>query len=189
MANEIPSQEYLRECFTYDSETGLLLWNERPSSHFSDKSGCQRWNSRNAGKEAIRSVTAQGYYRGAINNKNVLAHRIVWKMIHGVDAISIDHIDGNGLNNRLNNLRSVSHSENMRNQRLRADNKSGVPGVYFVRRVGLWACKIQANGKVHSLGYFKTLDEALQKRRSSIVGLGFHENHGAPRAERMGDNG
>lgn len=62
-----------------------------------------------------------------------LVHRIIWVMLNGTvsEEKDIDHIDGNGLNNAYNNLREVEKSINSRNKRIRADNKTGVNGIYY----------------------------------------------------------
>lgn len=69
-------------------------------------------------------------------------------------GVEVDHIDGNGLNNRRSNLRLSTRAQNQWNQRTRADNKSGVKGVYLSRS-GKWCAQIKANGKNKGLGKFK----------------------------------
>lgn len=60
-----------------------------------------------------------------------LAHRIIWQLVHGAipGGMQIDHIDGNRLNNRIENLRLVTHTLNMRNKATGKDNQTGVKGV------------------------------------------------------------
>jgi hypothetical protein len=52
----------------------------------------------------------------------------------GINGNKIDHIDGNGLHNNLNNLRVVTSSQNNINQRIRKDNASGYKGVYYYKK-------------------------------------------------------
>lgn len=63
-----------------------------------------------------------------------LIHRIIWVMLNGQvsEEKEIDHIDGNGLNNKYSNLREVEKSINSRNKRIRSDNKTGVNCVHYV---------------------------------------------------------
>lgn len=72
----------------------------------------------------------------------------------------VDHIDGNGLNNRRSNLRPASRAENARNRRANANNKTGFKGVHFHKRKGKWQAYINVNGKRLHLGRFDTADEA-----------------------------
>lgn len=72
----------------------------------------------------------------------------------------IDHIDGNPANNRIDNLRSATHAQNLANTKRRRDNTSGYKGVRLHKSSGLWNARIKAGDKVHSLGYFKTAELA-----------------------------
>lgn len=76
------------------------------------------------------------------------------------DGQEVDHINGNGLDNRRSNLRIVTHAENMLNARPRADNTSGFKGVSFHRATGKWQSGIRINGKRRGLGLFATPEDA-----------------------------
>lgn len=176
------TQEHLNEMFFYDPDTGVLTWKIRPSHHFPDLRSFKTMNAKLAGKEAGAVVSG---YR-LINHKGTphKAHRLIWIMVHGCidDSLSIDHIDGNGLNNRISNLRLVSHKENLKNQRLRSSNTSGVTGVSFVKARGLWEAHIGGgNGKKKSLGHFASKADAIAARKKAEIKLGYHKNHGKPR--------
>ena len=71
---------------------------------------------------------------------------------------SIDHINGNGLDNRKENLRICSHKMNMANQRVRSNNKSGFKGVH--KQGEKWVASICSNYKINYLGIFNTPEEA-----------------------------
>lgn len=76
-----------------------------------------RWNNTFAGKRAFTARHERGYLRGLINGRQYRAHRIIYKMCHDTEPAFIDHINGDTGDNRLVNLRSVSHAENMQNQK------------------------------------------------------------------------
>ena len=72
----------------------------------------------------------KGYVRVRVNKITYYAHRIIYKMWHGVDPGNnhIDHRDGNKSNNLITNLRMVRHSENLRNQAPRRAEEGLPPG-------------------------------------------------------------
>lgn len=73
-----------------------------------------------------------------------------------------DHINGNTLDNREENLRSATNAQNTQNQGLRLDNTSGYKGVTWDKRDKKWKAQIEANGKGKSLGNFDTPELAYQ---------------------------
>lgn len=85
----------------------------------------------------------------------------------------VDHIDGDGLNNRRANLRVVFHGENMKNSRLRINNSSGVKGVRL-DPTGKWRAEIRNDGKRHYLGLFQTKESAAEAYANASTNL-----HGA----------
>jgi outer membrane murein-binding lipoprotein Lpp len=76
----------------------------------------------------------------------------------------VDHIDNNRANNRLENLRWATFSENQMNSSLCKVNTSGVKGVHYYKPYGKWMAHIRINRKKITIGYFKTLEEAQQAR-------------------------
>ena len=89
--------------------------------------------------------------------KTVQMHRLLLGFPNGMQ---VDHIDGNGLNNRRCNLRTATQSQNMHNRFLSKSNKSGVRGVCWCKRTGKWRVGITLNKKQKHIGYFSDLDEA-----------------------------
>lgn len=73
-----------------------------------------------------------------------------------------DHINGNPLDNRKDNLRFCTQGENLRNTKIRKDNKSGHKGVYFVKRKRKFCALITVNGNTKYLGEFVLKDEAAE---------------------------
>jgi hypothetical protein len=90
----------------------------------------------------------------------------------------IDHINGDRSDNRLQNLRSVTVSDNNRNHPIQKRNRSGAHGVRHDARRNRWRAEITFEGKITFLGSFKNLDDAVAARLAAQKSLGFHENHG-----------
>lgn len=86
-------------------------------------------------------------------------HRL---MVACPEGLFVDHINGNGLDNRRSNLRICTHAENMRNRKTHSNNKSGYKGVYFDKDGSRWRAQIRAEGKKHSLGSFDTPEKAYE---------------------------
>lgn len=72
----------------------------------------------------------------------------------------VDHINGNGLDNRKENLRICNDSENQRNKRIGSSNKSGYKGVCWISSRGKWKVYVQVDKKRIHLGYFENLIDA-----------------------------
>ena len=140
-----------------------------------------KWNCRWAGKDAFTATEGAGrwglYRVGTLLAEHYKAHRIIYKMVHGSDAYHIDHINGDTLDNRPCNLRSVTASENGKNQRLRNTNKSGVMGVLFNEKTGRWVAQIRIDYKSKRLGTFDSKEDAVAARKAAETLFGFHENH------------
>lgn len=86
-------------------------------------------------------------------------HVLMHREIMGFPDSFVDHINGNGLDNRKENLRLVTHAENMRNRRVQANNKSGFRGVHQ-KKDGFWYAQIKIDGVQKYLGCYKTPQEA-----------------------------
>lgn len=101
-----------------------------------------------ARRDAASVYAARTVWTGS-KHITVLMHRLISGCADGVIP---DHKDGDGLNNRRDNLRDASNSQNTRNSRRRVNNKSGIKGVVLTAR-GRWQAQIRVNGKDHWLGY------------------------------------
>lgn len=179
------SIETLKEMFSLDPVTGVIHWKERPIHHFrasatrTQQHAANRTNAQHAGKVAFTSRHQLGYLRAEIGGKLWQAHRVVFALFHGrYPEGDIDHINGNPADNRPVNLREVTHAENMRNQRLRMNNKSGRVGVHRHNQSGKWAAAIRVNGKHLSLGLHDSQDAAIAARAIAERQHGYHPNHG-----------
>ena len=140
------------------------------------KDGCLY---RKKDNKKIGTKAGAGYLYTYTNGSVFSIHRIIYTM-HNPDfdqSLSIDHIDGNPLNNKIENLRAVTHKQNLRNQKLRNTNTSGVMGVYK-HGDDSWTARIKVDGVFMYLGLFKDFNEAVKVRKQAEVDYGFHTNHG-----------
>jgi len=113
----------------------------------------------------LGNVNSSGYMTFQINRKSQQVHRLAWLHEYGyLPEHHIDHIDGNKLNNRISNLRHVTRSCNLQNQKERSDNKSGFPGVSFRKKDKKYIASIQINKKWMYIGCFESAIEAALAR-------------------------
>ena len=96
--------------------------------------------------------------------KMIKMHRLIMNAIGGK---VIDHINHNTAYNRKVNLRVISQTENMKNMRLKANNKSGVAGVCKETRTGKWIVTIYFDKHSKSLGRFDSFDDAVAARKAA----------------------
>ena len=113
------------------------------------------------------------YIRSFFDGKVLYNHRLIWVWMTGEQPDQIDHIDGNGLNNKWDNLRSVPQSVNSKNLKMYATNTSGKTGVCFRKDSSRWRARIMVDNKSISLGTFATKDEALAVRADAEVKYNF----------------
>lgn len=171
--------DQVRALLRYDRATGKLFWRERPRDMCPSDGQWKRWNSRWVGQEAFTAVDTHGYLKGTIFAQVLRAHRVIWLMETGAwpDA-DIDHINGSRTDNRIENLRDVSRSQNLRNASLSVKNTSGVTGVWWHEPTKKWGARISTNTGPKYLGYFSCFAKAVRMRRASERENGFSDRHG-----------
>ena len=134
-----PSQEEINKVLVY--KDGDLIWRERGNGKF---------DKQFAGKKA-GSLHSKGYWVVRFNQFGaVMAHLIVWTMHNGEipKGMDIDHIDGDKLNNKIDNLRLATRSQNFCNIGLRSNNKSGHKNVFWSKQSKKWRVDINFNKKI-----------------------------------------
>jgi hypothetical protein len=160
--------EFLRGRLDYDPAAGSIKWRITTTRT-------------KAGAEA-GAITRDGYRDISISmcgkKRGVKAHRIAWALAYGRwPEKDIDHINGNRLDNRLENLRDISRSHNLQNQqKSHARNKSGaaIPGVWWSEEKLKYRVQGYIDGKRRHVGYFKSIADAeaasLDFRRANYKG-------------------
>lgn len=168
----IPTVEYLRQRLRYEPKTGKLFWRECPTRR-------PQWNGRYAGREAFTAKNDGLYFVGNLGNGALRAHRVIWAMVTGAWPVDeIDHIDHDRSNNRIENLREVTRTENGRNTSKPKTNTSGVVGVTWNGVTGMWQAQIEICRKNNVLGQFACFDDAVAARKDAEIKHRFHRNHG-----------
>lgn len=106
------------------------------------------------------AIAVNGRVYVQFDGKKHLAHRLVWIMHNGDCPEFLDHIDGNPLNNCIENLRPATKAQNAMNRVVKSDNKLGVKGV--CKRKNKYAAQIYAEGKNIFIGLFDSVSEAAE---------------------------
>jgi hypothetical protein len=142
-------EKMILEHLMYTPQDGKVWWIKHPRR--STANGTEAGN-----------MMKNGYRKLKFCGKQYLTHRVAWLLHHGSWPVGdIDHIDGNPANNKLSNLRDVSHRVNIQNRKsATTKNKTGLLGV--VKRRNKYAAHIHKNGKQIYLGLFPTAELAHQ---------------------------
>ena len=159
--------------FYYDPYTGKVFWKERVWREGGDftQSGINGFNTRFADRIAGR--TNKPYPTAAITHngvhyRDISISRLAWLLHYGSWPTGlVRHLDGDSLNNSINNLVSVTRAEVQQSIRKNSSNTSGFQGVSKpVARAHLsrpWVAMIQNNGSRYYLGVFETKHEAAER--------------------------
>ena len=180
--------QLIRSLLDYAPETGMLTWKPRPPEMFpsgdrwhTSEQMAHIWNAKNAGKEACACVDG-GYKQGGLFYNKLKAHRAAWAIMTGeMPKGQIDHINGDGTDNRWTNLRLVDSTGNARNQKRHKTNKSGHTGVWWDAKRRKWTVTIYIDSKPNRFGRYDSLEEAAAYAREQRLALGYHPNHGTDR--------
>lgn len=149
-SSKLPSIERCKELFYYKDGKVFRKKSPRPGIAKNSEAG---------------HINSNGYLVVGVDDCIVRVHRLVWAIHHNEWPNKfIDHINRNKIDNRIENLRLATKSQNMQNTDLRKDNKSGVKGVFFRKDINKFAPYIQINGKMKYLGCYNSIEEAKAKR-------------------------
>jgi hypothetical protein len=153
----------LRQLLSYDPDTGDVRWRERSADMFDDPRQANAWNGRFAGTFAGRRHPVKEYVQICVLGSVYQAHHLAWALHYGefvpVD-MELDHINHNPSDNRIENLRIATSSQNKRNRRAFKGKSSKYKGVSLNKPSGKWSAYIRINGVMKNLGSFKTEEDA-----------------------------
>lgn len=143
------THELVLKMFRYDPEKGGLYYMVRPARRvrIGDRFG---------------SINGSGRRTGRLCDRNIYEHRLVWFFHHGdwpTKGKSIDHINGDYIDNRIENLREATQLENLQNKAAHRGTRTGLTGAY-PQYGGKFYAKIMKEGKSIHLGSFDTAEKA-----------------------------
>lgn len=145
------TQEELKRCLHYNPNTGIF----RRKLSYNPKIRVGE----------IAGGESEGYIRIRVRGKKFMAHRLAWLYVYGYfPENQIDHIDRNRSNNKIDNLRHVSQSCNLKNISLKSNNTSGVTGVYWSSLEKRYKAGVKFNQKYIHLGTFENFNDAVKAR-------------------------
>lgn len=166
IAKTLPPQSELRRLFHHEQDyhKGAFIRLARTSS-------------RALVGDIAGSLSGDGYIHINLNAERYKLHRLVWKW-HGRELIKgmvIDHINDNKVDNRIDNLQQITHSENLqkaafKNKTSRSSSK--FRGVSWFKRDSCWRARAHFNGKYIYIGYFKCEIEAAKAYDAKVKELG-----------------
>jgi hypothetical protein len=146
----------LKELLEYNQETGKFVWKVKRNS-------CG--GKARPGAEA-GTPDCKGYWYIGVNGRTYFAHRLAWFYVYGEwpDG-EIDHINRDGMDNRIANLRIATSSVNKYNRGISEKNTTGHKGVHLNKVHGRYEAYIKRDGRKYSGGLHTTLEDAIAARK------------------------
>jgi hypothetical protein len=118
------------------------------------------------------SLKRDGYISVSILNQSFKEHRVIFLLVHGYLPEYIDHINQNKVDNRIENLRPATTSQNMGNVRkFKKNPTSKFKGVSFHKIEGKWISHIRFKDKLTHIGYFKNEEDAAREYDKKAIEL------------------
>lgn len=154
------TQARIKELLIYNPETGVFTWRVGKGNIVANSV---------AGAEH-----SKGYIHITIDGKKYYAHRLAWLYMHNYWPSRLDHVNRLKSDNRIQNLREVSNSENQQNRLTPRHNTSGFKGVTWNSQKSKWWARISINCKKFHIGFFETPEEASTAYLEAVKSLHTH---------------
>lgn len=151
--------ERLRQVLDYDKDTGVFVWRKERGLNLAGKiAGCLTPR----GGQCLDKF----YYKIGVDGHRYYSHILAYLWMTGeYPSSEIDHKDGDGLNNKWDNLRAAEHNENGCNRNdLNKNNSSGFTGVSYHNEAKRWRARVMVNRVDVHVGFFDTREEAAKAR-------------------------
>lgn len=158
-----PPLDIVRQSLRY--EGGRLFWLHRPVEHFPDVRAWKSWNTQFAFKEAgsLKTFKRSGpRWVIVIGNVHIQRPTIVWALHQGEWHKDLDHRNRDALDDRIDNLRVATRSQQGANRGIQSNNTSGCPGVMWYAPTKRWRVKIKVMGRDIYLGYYVEKSKAIE---------------------------
>jgi len=151
------TQSELKDIIWYNQDTGIFTWKIVSNHRF--KAGSIAGN-----------INKYGYINIGYRRTYYKAHKLAWLYVYGFLPEVLDHINGNKIDNRIENLRIVSKRQNSQNAKCHRNGK--LIGACKTGKGRPWRSQIYVNGKTKSLGVFDTELEAAEAYANAIHAIG-----------------
>lgn len=149
---------------------GCMLTQERLKNtlHYNPTSG--QFTRLNRVGNIAGTVGYQGYTAIHVNGRIYQAHRLAWLYVYGrFPTADLDHINDNKSDNRIENLRETTRSQNMLATPKPRNNTSGYKGVSFDKSRNKWEAYCTISRKRKHLGRFDTAEQAHQAYKTYVL--------------------
>ncbi len=166
------SHEELKELIQYDPFKGIVTWKIKPCKNI--LAGSRAGAVVKSRKKSYRSIRIKGVVKRE--------HCWIWYLVTGVYPDNeIDHLNGDGTDNRWSNIRKVNPSINRHNCRRFSNNKSGITGVFWSDKKNTWFVTFCINKKQKRIAQRIDFFEACCIRKSLENKHGYNKQHGSNR--------
>jgi hypothetical protein len=158
---------------TFDRASSLLEYNPKTGEV------TRKVDVSNSKAGTVVGCVSNGYLVVRIDDVLFRVHRVAWLLFTGRwPKHQIDHINQDKTDNRISNLREVTHKENQRNRSMSKYNTTGVTGVSLHEPTGKFRAYITLNRVQIHLGLFASSEAAAEARRRAEMYYGFSSLHG-----------
>jgi hypothetical protein len=157
----VPTADRLRDILSYCPETGIFRWLVDANSNASVMAG-----------DIAGGVNNCGYRRIGVDGLRYAAADLAWLYMTGEwPQCTVDHRNRIRGDNRWDNLRAATRSQNLWNMTIRGNNTSGHKGVSWVPSRNKWIATICVYGKLKNLGRFEKIEDAIEARRRAAEAM------------------